>query len=124
MAKDKISLRGMTFYGFHGVSPEERAMGQQFVVDIELEVSLAKAGKSDSIADTTNYSHAFKLVQEVVQGPGRNLLESLAEAIASRLLATLDVEAVMVRVTKPHVPIHGVLSSASVEIYRRKGKKP
>ncbi len=123
MTRDKISLRGMTFYGFHGVSPEERMVGQQFVVDVEMEKELARAGVSDNIADTANYARAYQMVQEVIQGPSRNLLESLAGSIASRLLATLDIEAVKVRVEKPHVPIHGVLTSAAVEIYRRKGEE-
>ena len=72
--------------------------------------------------DTVNYSHVYRLVKEVVEGSGRNLLESVAETIAQRILEAFDVETVRVKVKKPEVPIRGsVLSHASVEIFREKG---
>lgn len=124
MMQDKIMLRGMAFYGFHGTSRAERTVGQPFIVDVDLEKALAKPGLSDNLADTADYSKAYRVVKEIIEGPSRSLLESLAETIASRLLAAFDLEAVRVRVEKPRVPIKGVVSSAAVEIYRRKIKKP
>ena len=114
-------MKGMVFYGFHGATPAEQELGQRFVVDLEVERDLRPAGLSDELQDTVNYSHLFRLVREVLEGPSHRLLESLAETVAGRVLDEVEVDAVRVRVIKPQVPIKGsVLDHASVEIYRGK----
>jgi dihydroneopterin aldolase len=120
-ARDKIILEGMTFYGFHGVSDAERELGQRFVVDLEAHTDTTAAGLSDQLRDSVSYTHLYRAVKEVVEGPPHKLLEAVAEAIATRILESFDVEAVRVRVSKPHVPIKGgVIGSAAVEILREK----
>jgi len=119
---DRILLKCMVFYGYHGATPQERELGQSFVVDIELEVDLTKPGVSDDLKDTVDYSHVYRVVKEVVEGPSHNLLESVAEGLAQKLLDSFPLDGVTVRVTKPHVPIKGaVLEGAAVEIHRRRG---
>ncbi|MBF8268149.1 MAG: folB [Dehalococcoidia bacterium] len=118
---DRILLKGMVFYGHHGVSPHEKELGQPFVVDLELEMDLSRAGISDALKDTVDYSQVYHAVRETVGGSSRNLLENLAEAVAQRILRSFPLEGVRVKVTKPHVPIKGaVLEGAGVEIYRRR----
>ena len=122
MVGDKIQLEGMVFYGYHGVGLAEQELGQRFVVDIETELDLRVAGLSDDPADTVNYSHVFKLVREIMEGPSRKLLENIAETIAQRVLDGYDVDSVKVRVKKPEVPMKGsILAHASVEIFRKRG---
>ena len=119
MGRDKIQLAGMIFYGFHGIDPAERELGQRFVVDLEVERDLRPAGISDDPQDTINYTRIYRVVKEVVEGPGRNLLEHLAEMIAHRVLGEFDVAAVRVKVRKPEAPMKGsILDYAGVEIYR------
>ena len=121
MSDDRIRLEGMVFYGFHGVEPAEREVGQRFVVDLEVDLDLRVAGASDDVGDTVNYSQLYRAVQEITEGPSRNLLENLAEGIAQRVLDGFGVESVRVRVKKPEAPIRGsVLAYAGVEIYRTK----
>lgn len=121
MADDSIMLEGMVFYGYHGVNQAEKDSGQRFVVDLEVEKDLRAAGKSDNVNDTVSYSHLFRVVKEVIEGPSRDLLETVAEEIAGRILGSFDVEAVRVAIKKPEVPIKGsVLSYAAVEITRRR----
>ncbi|MSQ06458.1 MAG: dihydroneopterin aldolase [Dehalococcoidia bacterium] len=116
---DRIVLQGMQFYGYHGVNPEERALGQAYVVDLTVELDLRTPGATDRLEDTVNYSRLYRVVQEVVEGTPRNLLEAVAEGIASRLLGEFPVRAVQVRVKKPQPPIKGsVVEYAAVEIYR------
>ncbi len=120
MSPDKICLEGMVFYGYHGATPAERELGQRFIVDLEVEKDLFKAGGSDDLVDTVDYSALYKVVKDTVQGASRNLLESVAQIIAARVLEEFPVEAVRVKVKKPDVPIKGsVLAGASVEIHRR-----
>ena len=122
MTRDKISLSGMVFYGFHGIDPAEQELGQRFVVDLEVETDLRPAGRSDNPADTVNYSRMYRLVKETMEGPSHKLLESLAETIASGMLDGFSVDSVKVVVKKPEVPMKGsILSHASVEICRERG---
>jgi dihydroneopterin aldolase len=116
---DRIILEGMQFYGFHGANPEERALGQSYVVDLAVELDLKKAGASDTLEDTVSYPQLYRAVQNVVEGESKNLLEATAEAIANRVLAEFPVKAVKVLLKKPRPPIRGsVIDNAAVEIYR------
>ncbi len=118
---DRIVLEGMRFYGFHGVNPEERVLGQEYLVDLTVEIDLSIAGRSDRLEDTISYAHIYRAVREVMEGEPRNLLEAAAQAIADQVLAEFPVDSVGVRVKKPHPPIRGsVIESATVEIFRRR----
>ena len=120
MAGDKIQLAGMVFYGYHGVRLAERELGQRFIVDLEIETDLSRAGRTDSLADTVSYSSLYTLVKEIMEEGSRSLLESLAE-IAGLILDRFEVDAVHVTVKKPQVPIQGsVMAYAAVEITRRR----
>ena len=118
---DRIILEGMRFYGFHGVNPEEKSMGQPYLVDLTVEVDLHGPGRSDRLEDTISYTHLYRAVQGIMEGESKNLLEAAAQAIAKRVLDSFPVESVRVRVSKPQPPIRGsVIDNASVEIYRRR----
>ncbi|MBR3458448.1 MAG: dihydroneopterin aldolase [Selenomonadaceae bacterium] len=118
---DKIELNGMEFYGYHGCCPEEREKGQFFFVDVSLQLSLKKAGKSDALEDTVNYASVFEDVRSIVEGSPHNLMESVAEAIANRLLMNYPMaESVCISMRKPNAPIHGKFRYASVTIERER----
>jgi dihydroneopterin aldolase len=118
---DRIRLEGMIFYGLHGVDPAEKALGQRFVVDLEVERDLRRPGRTDEVADTVNYAQLYRIARAVLEGPSKNLIEAVAEEIARRVAETCaGVDAVRVRVRKPEVPIKGsILGAATVEIERR-----
>ena len=120
---DQIMLDGMRFYGYHGVNPEERALGQPYVVDLTAELDLRQAGQSDRLEDTVSYSHIYRAVRDIVEGEPRNLLEAVAEAIAARVLADFPVDAVTVTVKKPNPPVRGSsIRQSAVRI--RRGRTP
>lgn len=119
---DEILLEGMRFYGYHGVHPEERRLGQRFVVDVALAVSLRGAGETDDLAQTVSYSAAYVEIRKIVEGEPRQLIEAVAEEIAAAVLA-LDgrVQRVQVRVAKPEAPVKGsILDTVAVRITRRR----
>ena len=121
--QDQIILKGMMFYGYHGVNPEERLVGQKFVVDVTVECSLLKPSSSDIVGDTVSYSDLFKTVKSIVEGPPHNLLESVAKNISDSILLSYDVESISVTIKKPDVPINGAnLDYAGVTLTRTKGK--
>lgn len=120
---DRIVLEGMEFHGYHGVFPEEARMGARFVIDVELRLRVTG---EDVLAHTVDYSAVYDLVREEVTERRFRLIEALAQAIATRVLADVSrVDAVRVRVHKPHAPLPGVVRDVFVEIERaRQGQSP
>jgi 7,8-dihydroneopterin aldolase/epimerase/oxygenase len=116
---DRIVLKGMQFYGFHGANPEERSLGQSYLVDLAVELDLSKPGETDHLSDTISYTHLYWAVKTVLEGEPKNLLEAIAHSIARRVLESFPVSAVQVTVQKLHPPIRGsVIHYAAVDIYR------
>ena len=68
---DRIILEGMQFYGFHGVNPEERALGQSYLVDLSIEMDLLPPGISDRLEDTLSYTRLYRSVQAVLEGESK-----------------------------------------------------
>ncbi len=122
-SRDYILLEGMAFYAYHGANPEEKEMGQRFLVDIQAELDLTAPGHSDNLADAVSYTGLYHAVKAVVEGERFNLLEAVAEAVAQRILASFPpVSAVLVRVAKVSPPIKGaILGKVAVEVYRHRG---
>ena len=57
---DKLILRGLKFHGYHGVKPEERKLGQKFLVDVDAWLDLQPTGKSDCLSDTVSYTDIYR----------------------------------------------------------------
>jgi 7,8-dihydroneopterin aldolase/epimerase/oxygenase len=87
---DRIELRGLRALGIHGVLAEERNRAQPFEVDIDLEVDLRQAGRSDDLTDTIDYGAVAEAVVAAIAGPPANLLETLAERIANAACQAAD----------------------------------
>lgn len=110
----------MLFFGHHGARPEEQVLGQHFQVDLEMAADLTASRASDRLLDTIDYGNVYATVKQVVEGPAYNLLERLADEIASRVLAEHRPLSVRVRVAKPRLPIRGgVLRAVSVEVFKQ-----
>lgn len=118
---DKIVLTGLRFWGFHGVLEAEQALGQVFIIDLELRGDFAAAGEQDNLELAANYADVYQRVKEIVEGQRYRLIEALAESIAAKVLAEFAVQEVMVRVNKPHAPIPAPFENVAVEIVREKG---
>ncbi|SDE54592.1 dihydroneopterin aldolase [Paenibacillus sp. UNCCL117] len=118
---DKITMKGMSFYGYHGVFPEENKLGQRYVVDAELHLPLDRPGHADALEETINYAEVCELIAGIVEGPPFKLIEAVAEHIASRVLSTYTgIHAITVRVHKPNPPVRVSFDGVSVEIHRKR----
>jgi dihydroneopterin aldolase len=118
MSTDQIALTGLTVRGNHGVFDFERRDGQDFIVDVALEVDLQTAAASDDIADTVHYGELAEALAAVIAGEPVNLLETLAERLAHVCLADRRVAAATVTVHKPQAPIPLSFADVSVTIRR------
>lgn len=117
---DRLLLRQMSFYGYHGDVAAERELGGRYTVDLDIGVDLVEAARSDSLEAAVDYVRVYQLVREVVEEQQHRLLESMAEAIASRVLALERVREVRVRVGKVP-PVRGSFGEFAVEIVRPAG---
>lgn len=121
-APDAIQLRGLRATGIHGVLAEERSRAQPFEVDLDLELDLRSAGRTDSLRDTVDYGAVAESVAAEVGGAHADLLEHLAERIARATLRVArdgpPVEAVTVTIRKLRPPVPVDLASAAVRIRR------
>jgi dihydroneopterin aldolase len=118
---DRIELRGLTVHGNHGVFDHERRDGQDFVVDITLWIDLSAAAASDDLADTVDYGVLAQRAADIVAGPPRKLIETVAGAIADDVMSDQRVHAVEVVVHKPAAPIP--LTFADVAVVARRSRR-
>ena len=115
---DRIVLQGISARGFHGVLDFEKVDGQDFVVDVTLEVDLRRAGVSDLLAHTVSYADVAADVVDLIAGPSLDLIESLAEQIAATALRRPLVASVEVTVHKPQAPVGVPFGDVQVTIER------
>jgi 7,8-dihydroneopterin aldolase/epimerase/oxygenase len=110
----KVVLSGLEFHARHGVYAEEISLGARFVVDAELH--WAFAGIRDQLAEAINYAAVYAAIQAEVMGERVRLIEVLAARVARRLLRDFPLDAVTVRVHKPHAPIPGIFRDVYAEL--------
>ena len=115
---DRITLKGLRLNGFHGVLPEERRDGQVFVVDVVLVLDLAPAAATDDVADTVHYGELAERLAAVVAGEPVDLVETLADRLATVCLSYDRVQRAEVTVHKPSAPIPLSFDDVSVTLVR------
>ncbi len=116
---DRIIMKNLAFFGYHGVMEEEKTLGQKFFLDIELYTDLSKAGKSDEVEDTVHYGEVYAVVKDIVENKRFKLIEALAENIADSVLEGFTkVQEINVTVRKPEAPVPGIFDYVAVEIRR------
>ena len=111
---DKISITGITGFGYHGVLEHERQDGQTCLVDLEVITTFDSATSSDDVRDTVNYAELAEIAHAAIIGEPVNLIEKLANQIASDCLDIAGVTAVTVTVHKPQAPIPVPFGNVSV----------
>jgi dihydroneopterin aldolase len=117
---DKILVDGVRFWGRHGVTDAEQAVGGWFSVDAELAVDLRAAALSDELAATIDYGRVVQRIVETGTAIRARLIERVAGAIAEALLREFPAEQVTVRVRKLTAPLGGHTGTPGVELTRRR----
>lgn len=110
----------MKFYTKNGVLPEERVLGQQLEVDIELTLSLDEAGKTDDVTKTINYAEVNAQITERLANNSYNLIEAVATAILDDVESAYKekLQHILVRVRKYSVPMPGLFDNIEIEMDR------
>ena len=116
---DYIEIKDLSVFGNHGVMPEENVVGQKFLVGVKLYFDMSKAGRSDDLTKTLDYSVICQEIKDFVENNTFKLIEKLAESIADMLLLKYDIiEKVDVSIKKPWAPIHIDLDTVLVNVSR------
>jgi dihydroneopterin aldolase len=116
---DLIEIKGIKSFGYHGVFKSENIAGQDFFVDVSLELDLIRPSVSDNVADTVNYAEITDLVIQEVTGDRVALIEKLAGRIADRIKNNYpQIVTVSVTVHKPQAPVNAQVTDISVTINR------
>jgi 7,8-dihydroneopterin aldolase/epimerase/oxygenase len=118
---DTIFVNGLLVHAHHGVMAHEEKVGQRFVIDLELAIDLADAGRSDKLADTVSYSAVVDTATRAFTRESFRLVEAAAAAVADALIAGFP-QVISVRVTlhKPHAPIAAIFNDVGVSILRKR----
>jgi dihydroneopterin aldolase len=118
--RDLIEVRGIRARGHHGVLESERLTGQPFIADVTIAVDTRRAAGSDDLGDTVDYSQVAQAVHTELAGDPVDLIETLAERIASRCLAFPGVQAVEISLHKPEAPVGVPASDVVLRIVRER----
>ena len=122
---DRIFINGLSLHAYHGVMVYEGKVGQTFTIDLELEIDLAEAARSDKVMDTVSYDKVVVCASGAFCAQRHKLIEAAAGKVADAILATFPrVQKVKVTIHKPHAPIAATFSDVGVTLVRaRPGAK-
>ena len=116
---DVINIKNLEVFGNHGVYPEERTLGQKFIVSAALFTDLRNAGLSDDVYDSIDYSVICKKIRSFVCESSFSLIEAVAERLAWKLLSEEPLlRKVWIEVKKPWASVGVQIETVSVEIER------
>lgn len=115
-----IFIEGLEIYGHHGVTDEEKVLGQRLLYDVRLTMDECLAAETDNVLDAIDYTEVIDVLVDVATTGSYSLLERLAQRSAEAIMRKFLVDEVWVQVTKPHPPVAVALTSvaAAVELVR------
>ncbi|NLK63061.1 MAG: dihydroneopterin aldolase [Fusobacteria bacterium] len=115
---DKIIIKNMKIYGFHGVLEEEKKLGQNYFIDVIITKSLKKACLSDNLNDSIDYSKIYYDIVDLSNVNKFNLIEAFAENICTLIIEKYVVKKIEVTIKKPNAPINGNFEYVAINITR------
>lgn len=116
---DIIKIKGLKLFAYHGVNPEEKEQGQNFIFDIDLYVNLNKPCASDDVNDTVSYAKVVKTVRRVFTEKKYDLLEKCAQVVSDAIFDEYsEVQKVEITLKKPEAPVSAEFEYMAVNIVR------
>ncbi|MCK4956631.1 MAG: dihydroneopterin aldolase [Candidatus Cloacimonetes bacterium] len=115
----KVHLKELIFYGFHGVAPEERKLGQRFVVNFTFETKQEHDKDIATLSDTIDYTKVYEIIRHIIEEHTFHLLENCANMILNDVMTGFPkIIFANVKIKKPSVPIKGTLEAVELEMER------
>ena len=118
---DKIIIKNLKLFCYHGVNPEEKVDGQNFVFDVEASVDLSTPCATDNVNDTVSYAKMIKTIRRVAQCQKDDLIERVAQRVIDALFDEYEkIQAIKITVMKPEAPIKADFDYVAVQIERER----
>ena len=118
---DRIFIKGLSLHAYHGVLAYEGKVGQSFSIDLELEIDLSSAARSDKVVDTVSYDKVAQCATDAFCGKPYKLIEAAAGSVANAVLAEFPrVRSIEVTIHKPHAPIAAIFSDVGITLKRKR----
>ena len=118
---DKIVIRDLKIFAYHGVNPEEKINGQIFILDIDAGVDISAPCKSDNVEDTVNYAEVIYEATRIFTCRKDDLIERAAERVAQGLFEKFGaIKTLKILLKKPDAPIDADFGYVGVEITRER----
>ncbi|MBL7124404.1 MAG: dihydroneopterin aldolase, partial [Actinobacteria bacterium] len=112
----RILIKDLNLFGYHGVRNSEKKDGQNFRFNIEILLNKDNFLNEDDLENTLNYSEVIKLIKRINSDNRFNLLETLSQTIANRIMEMSSlIEKVSVKIEKTSPPIKENIESVGVE---------
>lgn len=113
---EKIIIKGLKLFAYHGVNPEEKVDGQNFILDITTELDAQKAESSDNVDNTVSYAKIIKTVRAVFTEKSYDLIETAANVVATEIMKAYPaLQKVTVLLMKPEAPVKADFEYVAVE---------
>ena len=113
---EKIIIKGLKLFAYHGVNPEEKVDGQNFVLDITATLNADSAKKSDNVDDTVSYAKIIKTARAVFTERSYDLIEVAANKVGLAIMEDFPkLDSVTILLMKPEAPIKADFQYVAVE---------
>lgn len=120
-ALDKITIKGLKLFAYHGVNPEEKENGQPFILDIDYYLNMARACYNDCLDDTVSYAKVVKAVRKTFTAEKYDLIERAAQAVSDEILEQFpEIFRVDITLKKPQAPVSAEFDYMAVSISRER----
>lgn len=117
---DQLIIKNLELFAYHGVNPEEKSMGQKFIVEAKISIDLSEAGESDSLESAINYAKLCHELQTEFTNTKHDLIERAATVLCHYILTHYpDVSEVDLTLKKPWAPIHLPIDYPAVRLVRK-----
>lgn len=120
---DKMFIRELELFGFHGVFEEEKRLGQKFILSLELDLDLKSAGRTGDLTKSVHYGELCEKIDQEFTRESFELIEAVALKLADFILTEYKlVKGVKVFLKKPWAPVKKHLDTVEIMVERRRHK--
>lgn len=120
---DKMYIKDLELFAFHGVFEEEKRLGQKFILSLEIDLDLKSAGKTGDLLKSVHYGELCDKIEEEFKRDSHELIETAALNLADFILSEYKViYGVKVFLKKPWAPIKKHLDTVEIMIERKRHK--
>jgi dihydroneopterin aldolase len=122
---DKIILSRLRVYAHHGALPEEKTLGQPFFISATAELDIGRAAQNDDESLSLCYATLAQCLHDHAQAKTFRTVEALTESLACEALKAFpNLQAITIRVEKPHAPIAYTYDTVAIEVRRENKRRP